>query len=162
LEAQEHGRELARTGDLLHLAGCMIYWGEGSKTRNTAQLTNSDPDMLGCFVVFLTRCYSVPPERICLSVNCHLGNGLALDEIESYWLETLALPRTCLRAATVSKPSSASQLKRNTLLYGTARIAVHSTFVVQSIYGAIQEYAGIDRPEWLDCTPPHLGRPLAA
>jgi hypothetical protein len=22
--------------------------------------------------------------------------------------------------------------------------------VIQSIYGAIQEYAGIDRPEWLD------------
>ena len=31
-----------------------------------------------------------------------------------------------------------------------ARIRVNSTFVVQSIYGAIQEYAGIDRPEWLD------------
>ena len=29
-------------------------------------------------------------------------------------------------------------------------MTVHSTFVVQSIYGAIQEYAGIDRPEWLD------------
>jgi hypothetical protein len=28
--------------------------------------------------------------------------------------------------------------------------AVHSTFIVQSIYGAIQEYAGIDRTEWLD------------
>jgi hypothetical protein len=26
---------------------------------------------------------------------------------------------------------------------------VSSTAVVQSIYGAIQHYAGIDRPEWL-------------
>jgi hypothetical protein len=25
-----------------------------------------------------------------------------------------------------------------------------SFIAVQSIYGAIQEYAGIDRPEWLD------------
>jgi hypothetical protein len=31
----------------------------------------------------------------------------------------------------------------------TARVCLYSTFVVQSIYGAIQEYAGIDRPEWL-------------
>jgi hypothetical protein len=30
------------------------------------------------------------------------------------------------------------------------RLAVHSTFVVQSISGGIQEIAGIDRPEWLD------------
>ena len=37
------------------------------------------------------------------------------------------------------------------LPYGTGRVlVVHSTFIVQSIYGAIQEYAGIDRPEWLD------------
>ena len=34
---------------------------------------------------------------------------------------------------------------------GVERIfPVHSPFIVQSIYGAIQEYAGIDRPEWLD------------
>ena len=140
----------------------MIYWGEGSKRRNSAQLTNSDPDMLSCFVTFLQRCYAVPPEKFCLSVNCYVNNGLTLDEIESYWLDRLGLPPTCLRAATVNKPSGASQLKRNTLLYGTARVSVHSTFVVQSIYGAIQEYAGIDRPEWLDCAPLHLERRMAA
>jgi hypothetical protein len=27
---------------------------------------------------------------------------------------------------------------------------VYRTSVVQSIYGAIQEYAGFDRPAWLD------------
>jgi hypothetical protein len=29
-------------------------------------------------------------------------------------------------------------------------VSVHSTAIVQSIYGAIQEYAGIERPEWVD------------
>jgi hypothetical protein len=27
---------------------------------------------------------------------------------------------------------------------------VDSTFLVQSIYGAIQEYGGFERPAWLD------------
>jgi hypothetical protein len=36
------------------------------------------------------------------------------------------------------------------LPYGTCRLVVHDTALVQSIYGAIQEYAGFDRPEWLD------------
>jgi hypothetical protein len=36
------------------------------------------------------------------------------------------------------------------LPYGTCRLSVHSTAIVQHIYGAIQEYAGFDRPEWLD------------
>jgi hypothetical protein len=33
-------------------------------------------------------------------------------------------------------------------LYGVCEL--HSTRVVQHIYGAIQEYAGFDKPAWLD------------
>jgi len=129
----------------------MLYWAEGSKRRNTAILTNSDPDLLATFVAFLRRCYEVPDERLALSVNCHLGNGLELDEIESWWLGRVRVPRTCLRGATVNRPSSASAARRGHVLpYGTARVCAYSVQVVQSIYGAIQEYARIDRPEWLD------------
>src|SRR6476469_5582310 len=34
LRAQMEGRMMARRGDPLHRAGCMLYWGEGSKARN--------------------------------------------------------------------------------------------------------------------------------
>jgi hypothetical protein len=55
------------------------------------------------------------------------------------------------RKTIVNRPSSASRRRRHrVLLHGTGRLAVHSTFVVQSIYGGIQEIAGIDRPGWLD------------
>ena len=74
---------------------------------------------------------------------------LSLAEIEAYWLETLELPATCLRASIVNRPSSASRRRGRTLVYGTGRLSVASTAVVQSIYGAIQEYAMLDRPEWL-------------
>jgi hypothetical protein len=39
--------------------------------------------------------------------------------------------------------------RRNKLPYGTCRLAVHDTRIVQSIFGSIQEYGGFDRPEWL-------------
>jgi hypothetical protein len=35
-------------------------------------------------------------------------------------------------------------------LYGVCALELHSTRVVQHIYGAIQEYAGFDKPAWLD------------
>jgi hypothetical protein len=146
---QEEGRALARAGDPLHRSGCFLYWAEGTKTRNTATLTNSDPDLLLVFRRFLRQCYAVPDDRLAFSVNCFLGNGLSLEEIEAYWLDELELPRTCLRAATVNTPSSASRRRGRTLVHGTGRLSVSSTAIVQSIYGAIQEYAGIDRPEWL-------------
>jgi hypothetical protein len=129
----------------------MLYWAEGSKHRNTAILTNSDPDLLNVFVRFLRQCYGVPDEKLALSVNCHLGNGLELGEIEAWWLDRLELPRRCIKTATVNRPSSASSARRGHVLpYGTARVCAYSVCVVQSIYGAIQEYAGIERPEWLD------------
>jgi hypothetical protein len=92
LEHQEQGRALARQPTRLHLAGCMLHWAEGSKNRNGVTLKNSDPDLVALFVRFLRECYDVAPERITLSVNCHLNNGLELAEIEGWWLERLGLP----------------------------------------------------------------------
>lgn len=47
--------------------------------------------------------------------------------------------------------SVASRGRRGHVLpYGTARLVVYSTFIVQSIYGAIQHYAGAERSEWVD------------
>jgi hypothetical protein len=137
----------------------MLYWAEGSKDRNAARLTNSDPDLLALFVRFLRGCYGVPPERILLTVNCHLNNGLSLQEIEDWWLKRLGLVRASLRAATVNRPSHASRWRRNVLVYGTARVTVNSTAIVQSIYGAIQQYAGVERSEWVDGRLPSLAPP---
>jgi transposase-like protein len=148
--AQIHGRLFAARGSELHQLGCMLYWAEGSKYRNRAVFTNSDPDMLRLFLRFLSECYDVTADQITLTVNVHLGNGLTLSAIEAWWLDRLGLPLSCVRQATVNNVSRASQHKRRTLPYGTVRLAVCSTFIVQSIYGAIQAYAGVDRPEWLD------------
>jgi hypothetical protein len=146
--AQRAGRRTAMAHDALHQAGCMLFWAEGSRSRNRVTFTNADSDMIRFFLRFLRQCYAVTDDQIRLSINCHLGNGLTLEEIEGWWLERLGLPASCLRTAAVNRPSSASRGVRRPLVYGTARIVVYSTEIVQSIYGAIQEYAGCSRPEW--------------
>ena len=149
--AQHHGRELAQQEDPQFTAGCMLYWAEGSKRRNAAELVNSDAAMLRTFLHFVERFYAVSRSQFTFSVNCFTTNGLTLGEIERWWLGQLELPASCRRAAVTNRASSASRKRRHrVLLYGTGRLVVHSTFVVQSIYGGIQEIAGIDRPEWLD------------
>ena len=71
-------------------------------------------------------------------------------EIEDFWLDKLGLPRSCLRLSTVNRYSKYSQKKRrNKLRYGTCRLSIYDTRLSQHIYGAIQEYAGFDRDEWL-------------
>jgi hypothetical protein len=61
------------------------------------------------------------------------------------------LPRSRLAKSTVNRYSRASKRTRiNRLPYGTCRLTFHSTHAVQHIWGAIQEYGGFERPEWLD------------
>jgi DNA-binding MarR family transcriptional regulator len=150
LAYQEHGRELARRGDAMHAAGCMLCWAEGDKARNQARLSNADPDLLRFFVAFLRRYFDVQDDNI--RVTCHLfaDHVERQREIEHFWLETLRLTEGSLCKSFVNVYSAASKKKRvNMLPHGTCRVSVSRTSVLQSIYGAIQEYAGIERPEWL-------------
>lgn len=150
LKYQQEGRDKAREGDSLHAQGCMLFWAEGSRRRNCVILTNADPELLRFFLRFLRECYRVEDDRVRLSCNCFLNNGLSLAEIEAYWLTQLGLSSVSLCKTTVNRLSRASGGTKRKLPYGTARLTVHSTEIAQSIHGAIQEYGGFSRPEWLD------------
>jgi transposase-like protein len=77
--------------------------------------------------------------------------GAAANARKARAARARGLPPTCLRKSTVNVYSKYSQKKRRNLLpYGTCKVCVHRTQIVQTIYGAIQEYGGFERPEWLD------------
>jgi hypothetical protein len=147
---QSEGCCLARRGDPFHAAGCMLLWAEGSRRRNQVQFSNSDPEMVGFFVRFLRVYFAVPDERFRLACNMHADHAEHQRAIEDFWLRVAGLPRACLTKSTVNVYSKHSQRKRTNMLpYGTCRVTVSSTRIVQSIYGSIQEYAGFQREEWL-------------
>ena len=85
---QARGRETARGGDLLHLAGCMLDWAEGSKGRNQLRFSNSDPEMIRFFVRFLQECLGVKPDQIRITTQHIFG---AIQEYGGFrrdaWLE---------------------------------------------------------------------------
>ena len=56
-------------GTLLHQAGCMLYWAEGAKSRNSAKFANSDPPMMLLFRRFLTTALGVDRGEIRMSIN---------------------------------------------------------------------------------------------
>lgn len=154
LEAQREGRLQARRGDLLHMAGCMLYWAEGSKSRNDVKFANSDPDMIRFFSRFLKESLGVSARDFRIRLNVYTNNGLALVEIEDHWLDVIGAPRSTLRGHTLNHyPTSSSGQKRRRLPYGVCTLKVGSTQLVQHIFGAIQEYGGFDQPRWLDGPP---------
>jgi hypothetical protein len=148
---QEEGRERARLAEPLHLAGCMLFWAEGSKERNAVKLCNSDVNMLRFFKRFVVECFDVEPREFSMSIHVYLGNGMSIQDIEGYWLTELELPASCARKHQVNPlPTSSSGKKRNKLPHGVCTLALYSTRLAQHIYGAIQEYGGFDEPRWLD------------
>lgn len=165
--SQLEGRLRAHDMQALHIAGCMLYWAEGAKARNTLMFANSELSMIKLFCRFLREClrecFDVPDERITLRLNVYTGNGLSLEQIEDYWLSALELPRSSLRGHVLNHmPTSSSGAKKNRLPYGVAQIRVlKSTSLVQHVLGAIQEYGGFDEPRWLD-GPPQKPKPRAA
>lgn len=149
-EAQKAGREAARGNDVLHAAGCMLYWAEGSRSRHAIEFVNSDPAMVVFFLGFLRTCFGVPDFKVRVTCNLFADHVSQQHTIEEFWLDLLRLPRTCLRKSAVNRYSKYSKKKRrNKLPYGTCRLNVYDTRLVHEIYGAIQEYGGFEREEWL-------------
>jgi hypothetical protein len=148
--AQEEGRQLAERREALHVAGCMLYWAEGAKDRNQICFTNSDPEMAKFFVKFLRTYFNLEDENIRITCNLFADHLERQREIEQFWLDTLLLPQGSLCKSTVNVYSKYSKKKRaNKLPYGTCRVVVSRTRIVQSIFGSIQEYAGFERQGWL-------------
>ena len=155
LSRQEEGRARARLAEPLHIAGCMLYWCEGSKGRNSLKMVNSDRSMIVFFKRFLDECFGLDEGDYVVTLNVYLGNDLTVREIEDYWLTALELPRDCLRKHQLNHlPTSSSGKKLNKLPYGVCTLGVkRSTAITQHIFGAIQEYSGTDQPAWLDGPP---------
>jgi hypothetical protein len=105
--------------------------------------------MILFFARFLREALGVRNDDMVLHIHCYTNNGISLEEIEQYWLDLLTLPRTSLRKSTVNIQPSSSKQKGRKLIYGVCDLSVYQTRLVQHVYGAIQEYAGIDKPEWL-------------
>jgi transcriptional regulator with XRE-family HTH domain len=149
--AQEEGRVVARRRDPMFVAGCMLYWAEGGRARNQLKFTNSDPEMVRFFVTFLRTHFNVADADIRITCNLFADHLEQQRQIEQFWLNVASLPRESLCRSTVNTYSKYSKKKRrNRLPYGTCRVSVSKTQITQSVYGAIQEIGGFERPTWLE------------
>jgi hypothetical protein len=143
---QQAGRAQAKEMHPLHLAGCMLYWAEGAKSRNSLYFVNSDPNMMLLFIRFLREEMGITDSEIVLYVHCHTIDEHEVERIGRYWLELLNLPTVCLKRVFFKQ---GSKTRHKVLSNGVCTIRVYKSALIQHIYGAIQEYGGFDNPGWL-------------
>lgn len=61
---QKEGKEMAVSAGPEFIAGCMLYWAEGTKGCNDVQFANSDVEMVKFFVRFLRQWFGVKNDDI--------------------------------------------------------------------------------------------------
>jgi len=147
---QQEGEKKAESKNADFYSGCMLYWAEGSKSKHTCQLTNSDPNMLRYFISFLKNFFLVKDEDIKIRCHYYTCSGISNLEIEKYWGEQLKMPSSCFVKTTVNNIQRKSDHKRQERTkYGVAKVIVGDVRIVQMIYGAIQKIGGFKNEQWL-------------
>jgi hypothetical protein len=103
------------------------------------------------FVRFLKKYFDLRDEEINITCNLFADHVQRKREIERFWLDVAQLSERSLCKSYVNVYSKHSKKKwTDRLPYGTVRVTVCRTRVVQSVFGAIQEYAGFEREAWLE------------
>jgi hypothetical protein len=60
----------------------MLFWAEGSRSRHTVELTNSDPAMIRLFMQFLRLSFELPNSKVRLTCNLFADHLERQQEIE--------------------------------------------------------------------------------
>lgn len=134
------GAEKGKHASPLMIAGCMLYWGEGSKAVNEVSFTNTDRDMVELFARFLREELMVTNEKIKVAVVVHDGYGNKnKEECAAHW----ALATGCIGNVTVRHPKDKRPINRkNRHPHGICILRVYDVTVVQMLYGALEAIVG--------------------
>jgi len=103
--------------DAAFVGGVVLYWGEGAKTRNFLDLTNTDPAALRYFVNWV-RWYVDPAAEFNLGLHLHEGNDE--DAAKLYWSSVLNMEFAAF-GKTYIKPRGTGH-RKNHLPHGVCRV----------------------------------------
>ena len=148
---QTAGRARVRAGDERFVRACLLYWGEGEKSRHSLSFSNADVEMVRVWMDLVRITLRAPEDRIRLTCYLYADHVSQQEQVEDFWLRVTNLPRSNMGRSIVNNYSRGSQRKRERILpYGTVKIAVHETRLIQMVLGGIQEIGGFTRASWLE------------
>ena len=134
---QEAAKEFSKLkDDPLFLAGIMLYWGEGEKQQKSSQvrLSNSEPEMLKIFYLFLTKVIKIHPDKI---FSWLLLYPDLIDSVQkNFWSKTTNIPLDNFRKSIYIKGHHPT--KR--LSYGVCTVVVSSRALKERVLKWLELY----------------------
>jgi hypothetical protein len=131
--------------DPFWIAGTVLYWAEGAKTRNNLRLADSDPRALRLFIDWV-RFYLDGEAAFSLHLHLHDGNDEA--EARRFWVRETGL-REANFHRTFIKPAGTGH-RKNHLEHGVCTVKLrrpaNAWNVVMEWIDTLSESFGLDRP----------------
>jgi len=106
-----------------------LYIGEGSKTKDSVALANSDARIIKTFLKFLREFCGVDEAKIIASLN--IFDDVDLECAINYWMEVTQIPKSRFGKPIVRK--SRGGMYKNKSKYGTLTINVCNTKLLGQI-----------------------------
>lgn len=108
--------------DPLFLAGIMLYWGEGEKQRKSSvvRLSNSEPEMIKIFNLFLIKSLKISPDKV---YSWLLLYPDLVDTVQkNFWSKATGIPKENFKKSIYIK----GRHSKKRLSYGVGTVAVNS------------------------------------
>lgn len=108
----------------LWMIGIGLYIGEGSKSFETAQISNSDANIIKLAIKWFKDICGLKDD--CITITMHLYPDNNEKECANYWRKVTGLPSKQFRKTQIDERINKSDYKKRKLPYGTVRLSVIS------------------------------------
>ncbi len=117
------------------LCGLFLYWGEGSKTRNTlVSVSNTDPGVLLFFIRWVVA-LGAPREK--LRVRLHVYADMDPAAEMRYWSRTLGLPLSAFRKPYMKSSNRLSLTYKQPFSHGTCNVIYGNRDISEYVHEAM-------------------------
>jgi len=121
------------------LAGLFLYWGEGTKSRYTTSISNSDPSVIKFFIYWLTKILLIPKEKI--NIFLQLYNDMNIKKEINFWSETLNIPTNQFSRPYIKKSSSNRINHKGGFGHGTCNATIRNVRLSEKVLMGIKVIA---------------------
>jgi transposase len=114
------------------IAGLMLYWGEGEKTKlQGVGVSNTDPSVIKFFIRWVAMSLSSPKNKI--KIQLHLYNDMNIKKELNYWSRTLNIPLKQFNRPYIKKTSSDRINHKGSFGHGTCNARIGNVLLAEKI-----------------------------
>lgn len=114
-----------------YLAGLFLYWGEGNKTTPYSTiLSNSNPQMIMFFVIWLTKILKVPTTM--LRAKIHIYQDMNVQDEINFWSKLTKIPKNKFSKPYIKQTTQAG-LTYKGFNHGTCNVIVHNRDIAEKV-----------------------------